>query len=569
VNDAALMSTLAATMLVSVWKPILFLIPLIAWAWLVSTVFDKHAKRFFLGQEGWNIFHFVMGCVAAAAAFFMFIPGILGFIVGFVVMCLILAIDVVVFVQKANRDERVPETSHLRLDFSEWEARKAAKRDAALQGDARLNILDAEGHRVNAPQKETPEHAIRLAAEQVYLKAKSLRASQVDVVPASQQANTYAASYLVDGVRQPGDALPAQDAVRIIDFWKAAAKLDVNDRRRTLAGECKAGEGANEDTLGITASGGQRGMTMTMVFNPKEAVRRKPEELGLHDQQFAELKELVAEGTGIVLLATPSDGGRTTLSYAVTRMHDAYTSNVQTIETHVESDIEGVRQIAWTPDSGQEFAIATRSALRRDPDVLLVQEVPDQPTSMEIVKADHDRTRIYVCLRAPDAVAAMQVWAKIVGDAGKASEHLRGVLCGRLMRKLCENCKIAYPPSPDMLKKLGIPEGKVQTLFKKGGQVLIKNKPEVCPVCGGLGYYGQTGVFEVVKLDSDLRELMHSQDWDGLRTEMRKRGTWTIQNAALRKALEGTSSLEEVTRVTAPPKKRAPGKPQQAATPTA
>jgi hypothetical protein len=99
-----------------------------------------------------------------------------------------------------------------------------------------------------------------------------------------------------------------------------------------------------------------------------------------------------------------------------------------------------------------------------------------------------------------------------------------------------------------MLKKLGIPEGKVQQLFKKGGQVLIKNKPEICPVCNGSGYYGQDGVYEVCFFDKEERDLVVQGNLNGLKAAMRKRNVPTMQQVAIRKAVDGITSVEEVMR---------------------
>ena len=130
---------------------------------------------------------------------------------------------------------------------------------------------------------------------------------------------------------------------------------------------------------------------------------------------------------------------------------------------------------------------------------------------------------------------------------------LHGVVAQRMVRKLCTNCRVAYPPTPEMLKKLGLPEGKIQQLFKKGGQVLIKNKPEVCPVCKGSGYVGQEGIFEVFFLDKEERDLISTGNLQGLRAAFRKRSLPVLQHAAIRKAVDGVTSVEEVLRVTADP----------------
>jgi hypothetical protein len=101
-----------------------------------------------------------------------------------------------------------------------------------------------------------------------------------------------------------------------------------------------------------------------------------------------------------------------------------------------------------------------------------------------------------------------------------------------------------------MLKKLQLPADKPRQLFKKGGQVLIKNKPEVCPVCHGIGYVGQEGIFEVLKIDKAERDMIKAGNYNGLRAEMRKRQQPSIQLAALKKLLDGVTSVDELSRVT-------------------
>ena len=179
--------------------------------------------------------------------------------------------------------------------------------------------------------------------------------------------------------------------------------------------------------------------------------------------------------------------------------------------------------------------------------------MPDEQTAKEIARADMERTRIYLSLKTDNVMTAMQAWAKAVGDADQAAKVLRGAMAQKLLRKLCVNCRVAYQPSPDMLKKLGVPSDKPRQLFKKGGQVLIKNKPEVCPVCRGIGYVGQEGIFEVFAIGKPERDLIKAGNWTGLRAEFRKKQLPTVQQAALKKALEGTTSVEELLRVTAEP----------------
>lgn len=545
--------------LVSWWKPIVLLVPLVGWAWVISRIYDKHAARFFLPQKKWNATHLAVGLIAFAVAVLMPIQGPGAFWAGLGAMIVILGVDLVAYAMVANRDERVPEQHHIRFNqfFEQMAESRKAKAEAKKQGKVELTVKRPDKSVVPAPTAESPEFGLRVAAESVLLEAMRLRASQIDIAPAGKDG-AYGVSYLVDGVRQPGQTLPAAEAVKLVDFWKGAAALDLAERRKKQSGDVQIeqhrGDTLEQHKIRLTTIGAQGGIRATMLFDPEKAVRRKLSDLGLLEAQTAELQTIVDDPKGVVLLAAPADGGRTTTMYTIVKMHDAYTSNVQTVEAEPQDSPEGVRQNRWDETAeGPEYSTLVRSILRRDPQVLAVAELPDTNTAKEIVRADLERTRIYVSVRADSALAAVQGWLKAAGDADAAAKALHGVVAQRLLRKLCINCRVAYQPSPDMLKKLGLPTDKVKQLFKKGGQVLLKNKnqPEVCPVCHGVGYIGQEGVFEVYRIGDAERAMMKAGNISGLKAEFRKKQLPTIQQAALRKAVEGTTSIEEVLRVTA------------------
>lgn len=560
--------------LISIWKPLLLMVPLVAWAWFVTSVMDKHAARFHLGRQTWNMVHLIFG----TAAFLLAVLAVpleshWAFAIAMGVMLLILAIDIGAYVYVSDRDERVPETHRLRFDMSSWREAKQQKAAAKQQGKVELVIKKPDKSILTAPDAETEAFAIRVAAEGVYLKAIAARASQIDIAPAGRD-NAYIASILVDGVRQPLETIPGPNAIRIIDFWKTAGALDVQDRRRVLTADITAENSGATHTIRMTTRGVQGGMHLTMALDVAEAVRRKSEELGLLDSQMRTIKELVADGRGVVLLASPPDGGRTTTLYSVLRMHDAYTSNVQTVETEIQDALEGVRQNRFNPNAeGAEYSTLVRSILRRDPDVVGVAELPDPATAKEIARADQERIRTYVCLRADNALTAILMFSQAIGDSHLAADVLRGALAQRLVRRLCFNCRVPYQPPAEMLKKLGLPADKAKQLFKKGGQVLIKNKPEVCPACGGAGYLGQIALFEVFALDDEAKRMIREGNKAGLAAALRKQNTPTIQQSALLRVLEGATSVEEITRATgqqkpdsAPPKSSNPPAPAEVPT---
>jgi type IV pilus assembly protein PilB len=543
-----------ALVLVSIWKPLLLLLPFVPWAWMVAKVLDKHAARFFLERERWNAIHLSVALAAILMVAFMPLRNEGAFWLAFVGMIVMLTLDVVIFAMVTNRDERVPAELRLTLDFSKWQQARAAKAATKKQGKVELVIKAPDKSVLAPPVVGTPEFDVRLAAEQVVVKALDARSTETVIGPTGKDA-TYAVTHLVDGVRQTGGTMPASDAARLLAFWKTAAKMDVADQRRRQQADINVERGETRRKIRMTSVGSQAGPRLAFLFDPEAQVRRKIEALGLLEPpQLSTIKAMVEDGQGLVILAGGADSGRTTTMYSIVKMHDAYTKNVQTIETEIQDSLEGVRQTRWDPQAeGAELSTSVRSILRRDPNVLAVAEVPDAATAKEIARAEIDRTRTYACLKVEGAMAAIQAWVKLVGDNEAAVKPLKGVVAQKILRKLCTNCRVAYQPSPEMAKKLGLPTDKVKQLFKKGGQVLIKNKPEVCPVCSGIGYIGQEAAFEVYDIGDAERGMIRSGDFAALRNEWRKRGLPSIQQSALRKALDGVTSVEEVMRVTAEP----------------
>lgn len=550
-----------AVSLVSWWIPLIALVLFGAWAWVVSTIFDKDAARYYFKRKEWNLAHLGFGLAGLAAAFLVPMP-----FVGLPVMAAILFADLAIYFSLRNKDDRVPPDERWSLSLSEMLA--SGKADKASKKRAATVSLTFKGPKgpIEPPELESPEYAIRAAAEGILIAALDARGSRIDLGPAGE--GRYGYSTTVDGVRIPGEPMRTPEGVAVIDFFKRAVGMDVEDRRRKQVADLTMERLNVKFKLRLTAMGAAAGPTLTVVFNPEQQAARKIDELGMLPAQVEEMKKLAEEGEGVVLVAAAPHQGRTSALYAAVRLHDAYTSNVQTLEVDPQGSIDGVRHNVFDPKiDGAEFATTARSLLRRDPDVLAIAELPDPVTAQEAARADTNRTRIYLSLRAENAMQAVQIYVKAVGDATKAAKGLHGAIASKLVRKLCPNCKQAYQPPADMLKKLGLPSDKPVQMFRKGGQVLIKNKPEVCPMCGGGGYFGQEGCFEVFPFTSEDRAAIEKGDLASLKASLRKRRLPSIQDVAIRKAVEGVTSLEEVVRITSAPAGAQPAKPKPAPKP--
>lgn len=536
--------TLAAGLFLLSWyKPLVVVVIISLWAWVVSTIYDKDAAQWYLPRQMWNFVH--MAAAIAALGVVLFAP--LGFWVSVPIMAGILAVDLVAYALYRQADSRVPESAKWTINLSEMKARAAARKEAKKAKVITLQLRGPDGD-APVPDRESPEYEVRVWTEELIEGMIDARGVQLDITPLSE--NQYGVSFMVDGVRKAVEKQHANKAVAIIDFLKQIAGLDVEDRRRRLVADIEVGKpGAPLTPTRLITAGSSKGQRLTLLFDPQAQVLRSKDDLGMHPNQEKDFDALVKEHKGVVLVAAPPDNGLTTTLYTLLREHDAYTSNVQSIEIDPQATIEGVRQNRFTPGGDAEYSTLVRSILRRDPDVVSVSDMPDENTAKEIARCDHERTRVYFGLRADGSLQAVQMYARAVGDQKLAAESLHGVIAQRLVRRLCANCKTAFKPTPEMLKKLGLPRDTKQ-LYKKSGQVLQKDKPHECPVCNGTGFFGQVGVFEVHDINAEERKLIAQNDMSGLRASFRQKKQQSFQHAALQHVVLGNTSVEEVIRVT-------------------
>ncbi|HBS28620.1 MAG TPA: hypothetical protein DEB06_04015, partial [Phycisphaerales bacterium] len=534
-----------ALVLLAWWAAVLMLVVLGAWAWVVSSVFDKDAARFYLERRRWNFIHLVAGVLAIGA--FLLIPA--PWFVTLPAMVLVLGADLLAYFFSRNKDKRVPDSARWSLNPSTWFGRSKKEKDAKGPKSTSSMIFKGPAGELTAPPKDAPEYEVRVAAERLIQAVVDVRGVQLDIAPSKDQS--YAATMLVDGQRLPVEQIAPATALGVMNVYKAAAGLDIADRRKRQVGDFKlgpAGVGATTPVR-VTTMGGSAGVQLSLVIDPAGQVSRKLDQLGLLPNQKEAVDALLKRPGGLVLLASPPDNGRTQTMYALIRAHDAYTSNVQTIEIDPQAEIEGVRHNKFVPTAeGAEFATTVRSILRRDPSVVGIAEMPDEQTAKEVSKTDLDRIRVYLSFRSEDALKAVQVYAKAVGDQKQAATGLVGVIAQRLARKLCENCRVAFQPTPDILRKLGLPPDTKQ-LYRKSGQILVKDKPTQCEVCGGSGFFGQVGVFEVYTFDKPEQQMIAANEMAALKGALRQKKQQSIQTAALQHAIQGETSIEEVARL--------------------
>ncbi len=531
--------------LVGPWVPLIALGFLCLWGWVTSNVWDKDTVYWHFNREAWNIGHLVCGTLGFALMILP-IPVIWWPAVGFTAGLLVMWSSSIAYWVYHNRN--VPEDQVFRISAEGFRQRMAARSAARQQKAAAISLVDASGVARGLPGKEDPLFVVHMTMEDMLTPALVQRASSVELIP--NRSGQYQVSQMVDGVRFRREPLDAGVANAVIDYLKGAASLDVADKRRRQTGDFLARFGTESHEIRVRSAGSSAGQSLTLDIDLKKRVDIKPKDLGLLPRQVEALDKATEDLHGIVLVSSPVGNGRTTTLYSMLRRHDAFTANIRTLEFERLVLIDGVGHAEFKPEKGVDFATELRSVLRRDPTIVMIEDIVDNRTAQEAAAPGMRGPLQYIGVRADSGLEALAKWAKAVGDLKLAAEPMKAVVSSRLMRKLCDNCKVPYQPDPNQLRKLGLPPDQIKQLYKHSGKVVERNREETCPACGGLGYRGQTGAYEVMVFDNDARKLVAAGDLNGLKTHMRRVKTISIQEAALRKAIDGVTSIEEVIRIT-------------------
>ncbi len=530
-------------LLVDPIKPVLMAAAFVPWAWLLSSKLDKDAAYFHLGRIMWNSWHLAGG--AAAVVAMILIPI---FWIGWPVGIALLAAPVIVYWKVRNA--QVPEDKRFYINSETISRYMEQRRQASATRGAVITFTDSRGQKKDVPVKEDPLYLIHLLSEDLIGPAVESRASRLELAPGQ---NGFTVAQTVDGVRYRRDPISTNDGNLVVDYLKKLAGLAVQNRRKRQVAELKmTSQTAGQHVLSLTTAGSTTGQELRIEIDRADRLDKPIDGVGFLRPQLEALRtfEQSANRHGIILIGAPVGHGLSTLGYSFIGRHDAYTTNVKTLDKEVLLRKDGVDHQQFDIENPDlDFAISLQSMLRRDPDVVLVGDITDKETAKIAAEPGAAGPVIYIPQRQPGVREQIVDWVKRVGDLSKAVKPLKAVVNGRLLRQLCPSCRQPYQPTPDQLKKLNLPAERVKQLFKASGKVQVKNKIENCPICQGSGYMGQVGAFEVMVLDDAARKMILNNDLQGAYTHCRRQGMRFLQEAALAKVIEGATSLDEVARV--------------------
>jgi type II secretory ATPase GspE/PulE/Tfp pilus assembly ATPase PilB-like protein len=493
------------------------------------------------------------------------------FIAGWAVALLMWLVPFVIYVVQRNGrvtgDKKVFTPQHLQHWFANLGKKQPKQREVKHAWQLGPEV---DYHAVGPLQMENQQALIEARNSPAYVPSKYLLADaltqRTERIMLEYTATDVSVKYQIDGVwhnaapkvdnKQPLDR-PLGDAMLLA--FKRLCHLKPQERRARQEGKMRVDFEGNKYDTTLQSQGTQTGERVVLGFTLVTKHIRTLEDLGMRDKVREQLNELIGPGHhGIVAFASlPGDGLSTTWQVAL-RSTDRLMRDFISVEpvNKREPDVENVDVNKIDASKGETVEGALPNLIRRQPEVICVPEIASGDALSKLAQWVKDEDKlVLVSTRAKDAPDTLLRLLALRPPVDILSEMLRGVAYVRLVRKLCEACREAYQPTPDLLQKLGIPAGRVHHLYREKqprqpGQERKRGEPEICPSCRGLGYKGRIGIFEILTLDDKLRQAVLKQsNIETIKKLSRAAGNRTLQEEGILLVALGTTSLTELQRV--------------------
>ncbi|MFN0052602.1 MAG: ATPase, T2SS/T4P/T4SS family [Planctomycetales bacterium] len=400
------------------------------------------------------------------------------------------------------------------------------------------------GQEVNLKANGRLVEAGLMAAKDLVTDALDRRADTVRIEPKGTQS---VVTILVDGLPYPGGKLGKQEGMAITQMLKLLAGLDIKLRTAPQSGAIKAEFDSKPYLLAIQSSPVADGERLLIRVTDQKIKLDQPGEIGMGEDLRVKLRDLCSS-TGVLLAVGPPGTGTTTTLFALVRNVDAYIYTIFTI-----GDLQGRKLnhvTAFEVNAADDLAQTITRAVRREANVLLCDPLKEA-APVKAIFSKAEEVMLLSEMTAKDATTAVMQLLEWVGDPQLVAHGLKGIVTQKLIRLLCTDCRQAYKPKADFLRKIGLPTN-VPMLYRKPEEN-DDPRAEVCEKCGGVGYFGRTAMFEFLESTEGMRELLvGTPSPQAIRAQMRKDKMLTLQQDGLRLVAEGKTSLEELQRVFKP-----------------
>jgi general secretion pathway protein E len=387
--------------------------------------------------------------------------------------------------------------------------------------------------------ESSDQHVVN-AVEFMLQHAFESRASDIHVEPKREESLI---RFRIDGVLHDIQRMPKIVHAAVTSRIKTMSRLDIAEKRRPQDGRVKMTRAGREIELRVSTLPVAFGEKVVMrIFDP-QVVMQDLTGLGFYADELQTFNDFINRPHGIILVTGPTGSGKTTTLYSALKSIYTPEINVTTIEDPIEMVYQDFNQTEVQLKVGITFAAALRHILRQDPDVIMVGEIRDNETAQYAIQAALTGHLVFSTLHTNDASSSISRLVDLGVERFLISSTLVGSMAQRLVRKICPHCATERYLEPEEVNtlRLAVPQGK-RVKVKEG---------EGCFECRGTGYFGRSGIFEMMPLDEGVKNLIiQGADAPEIKREAVKNGMRTLRQSALRKLAEGVTTFEEVVRVT-------------------
>jgi type IV pilus assembly protein PilB len=401
--------------------------------------------------------------------------------------------------------------------------------DFGLKGEDESQLEDMAG--------STP--VIRFVNLVLY-QAVNERASDIHFEPFEKE---FKIRYRVDGSLYEMQPPPKRLALSIISRVKVMSNLNIAERRLPQDGRIQISIGGRQIDLRVSTLPTQFGESVVLRVLDRTTVSLEIENLGMPTDVYDQFTSDIKKPHGIVIVTGPTGSGKTTTLYSGLRRINTIETKVLTAEEPVEYDIDGIIQVPISELTGNTFARVLRAFLRQDPDVIMIGEIRDLETAQIAIQASLTGHLVFSTLHTNDAAGAITRLVDMDVEPYLVSSTLEAVLGQRLVRTICDQCKVTYLPDEDTLERLNLTRedvGDREFCYGRG-----------CEHCSETGYHGRKGIYEYMSTTEAIRELINVRSPSlVLREKAVEQGMRTLREDGIRNLFDGYTTVDEVLRYT-------------------
>ncbi|MBY0356724.1 MAG: Flp pilus assembly complex ATPase component TadA [Candidatus Obscuribacterales bacterium] len=443
------------------------------------------------------------------------------------------------------------------LQFADQGAQSFIDQEVDL---SQMDILADSGEDLSERdlEEQAGDAPIVLLANQILAKAIKGKISDIHIEPHEKEV---AIRYRRDGVLNLDRRLPKPILPALVSRFKIMADLDIAERRQPQDGRIRVRLSGKDIDFRVSTLPAKFGEKVVMRILDKSNTSIGLNKLITDAEAMETIIDMIKKPFGIIFVTGPTGSGKTTTLYSALAERNTPDVNIVTAEDPIEYDMSGITQVQVIREKGMDFARILRAFLRQDPDIMLVGETRDKETAKIAVEAALTGHLVFTTLHTNDAPGAVSRLEEMEVEPFLISSATIGIIAQRLVRKICSECQEEYLPDRNLLEYLGLLEGSQEALAdstiqfyrfrvnKKGWPIFIRGKG--CDNCNGSGYRGRVGVYEVMRFNDEIRDLISKHASTAmLRFAAKQSGMIPLKEYSLRLVGAGLTSPEECIRVT-------------------